>query len=92
MKSQMRYSHQTSRGYDVFGLGLACRSAKPPTCWKRHITSTHAKLSFGATLCFEVESELRLNSYQIVKVVPKLTAGSLNVCVCVGWRWWGGSV
>lgn len=80
VKSQMRYSHQTSRGYDVFALGLACRSAKPLSCWKRHRTSTLAKLSFGAMLCFEVESELRLNSYQIVKVVPKL----LSVCGCVG--------
>lgn len=79
MKSQMRYSHQTSWGYDVFALGLACRSAKPSTRWKRHRTSTLAKLSFSVTLCFEVESELRLNSYQIVKAVPKL----LSVCVCV---------
>lgn len=54
---------------------LLCQA---PTRWKHRITSTHAKLSFGATLCFEVESELRLNSYQIVKVVPKLTAGSLS--------------
>lgn len=72
VKSQMRYSHQTSRGYDVFALGLACCSVKPSMRWKRHRTCTLAKLSFSATLYFEVESELRLNSSQIVKVVPKL--------------------